>query len=242
MCVILWERQCVALLRRAWEKYKCLTAQITCVSIVKWLATRNPKLLTFFLFVFSFVILYMFQYCFTLFFIVSKFISVFQCKKYDMNLEVRLFQLYLSQNLLHHYLRSLHWLYLMICFICICPITIWDKYNKWLRFVVCRVYNSLQSQGSMIAVYPYLLYLLSSYVICFCLFTYFTLSRSICRKCNVLSHIVKRETRHTIPKPLWVNPLIMKSSPWYLLLRVASYVNLCQWQDFKCWYNTRRLS
>ena len=218
----------------------------------------EPETLDIFLFVFSFVILYMFQYCFTLFFIVSKFISVFQCKRIrhesrsspvpvvsvsESIASLSTFpSLAVSQNLLHHDLRSLHWLYLMICFICICPITIWDKYNKWLRFVVCRVYNSLQSQGSMIAVYPYLLYLLSSYVICFCLFTYFTLSRSISRKCNLLSHIVKRDTRHTIPTPLWVNPLIMKSSPWYLLLRVASYVNLCQWQDFKCWYNTRRLS
>jgi len=28
VCVILWERQFVVLLRSAWEKYKCLTVQI----------------------------------------------------------------------------------------------------------------------------------------------------------------------------------------------------------------------
>jgi len=32
-------------------------------------------------------------------------------------------------------------------------------------------------------------------------------------KCNLLSHIVTRENRHTIPKQLWVNPFIMKSGP-----------------------------
>ena len=46
MCMSLGERQCVALLRSAWENYKCLNVQITYlwVSVLKWLATRNPKL------------------------------------------------------------------------------------------------------------------------------------------------------------------------------------------------------
>ena len=36
-------------------------------------------------------------------------------------------------------------------------------------------------------------------------------------KYNLLSHIVNRETLHTIPKQLWVNPLIMKSGPDHIL-------------------------
>ena len=37
------DRQFVAVLRSALEKYKCLTVQMTWVIVVKWLATRNPK-------------------------------------------------------------------------------------------------------------------------------------------------------------------------------------------------------
>ena len=104
MCVILGERQFVALLRSTREKYKCLTVHMDCeCSFVKWLATRNPKLFimgsnqirrlfcdTFFslivlvfvcfpfficFFLQFFFFLYVFNIIFSSFHIVSKFIS-----------------------------------------------------------------------------------------------------------------------------------------------------------------------
>ena len=59
--------------------------------------------------VFFFFSFYICQHFFSsFFFIVSKFISIFQCKKYEMNLKLRLRQLCLSSNSLHHCLLSLY--------------------------------------------------------------------------------------------------------------------------------------
>ena len=161
MCVILGERQFVALLRSTREKYKCLTVHMDCeCSFVKWLATRNPKLfimgsnqirrlfcdtffslivlvclcLFYFLYLFFFLqffFLYVFNIIFSSFHIVSKFISNWQ--KYD--------------RISNFAFDSCVWLwiyYIIIffpfagciclrnCFISFRPRTIWDKYDQRL--------------------------------------------------------------------------------------------------------------
>jgi len=70
---------------------------------------------SFFLFLSSFRLSFVLFVFFSIIFFIcypSKYISNFQCKKYDMNLKLRLRWLYLSSNLLHHHLLSLRWLFL----------------------------------------------------------------------------------------------------------------------------------
>ena len=116
ICVILGERQFIALLIRTWEKNKCLNMQITCEcpswngklhgtqhswSWV-WIRLGDFFVIPFFfaiaLFVYLFSFLYLFcsflyffsVFYFFIFFIVSKFIANVRCKKYEMYLKLRL--------------------------------------------------------------------------------------------------------------------------------------------------------
>ena len=107
------------------------------VSVVKWLATRNAKLvmgsnqikrlfvtpfslivlvfLSLISFLYSFCLLFFFHIFSALFFLHLYSLQVyfkFAMQKYDINLKLRLRSLCLSSYLLHHYILSLSWLYL----------------------------------------------------------------------------------------------------------------------------------
>ena len=97
MYVMLGERQCVALLRSAWEKYKCLNVQIYCeypklfVMVSNQISRLfgdtfffNSALSSFFVFLLCLVFFSLdifLSIMFSSFFIVSKFISNVQCKQ-----------------------------------------------------------------------------------------------------------------------------------------------------------------
>ena len=80
------------------RRFLCGTIVLFCLS-----------LFSFHYFFFSF---FLFCTYFSSFIIVTKFISNFQFKQYNMNFKLRLRKRCLSSNILHHYLLSLRWLFL----------------------------------------------------------------------------------------------------------------------------------